>query len=91
MEKKLQTSVDSLTKGLPNEFAIYLTYCRNMRFDEKPDYAYLRQILKELFAFNKFEMDYVYDWNILAEQKRNDKDKNDIVNLLLSNPPAKLA
>jgi casein kinase 1 len=32
-----------------------LAYCRNLRFDEKPDYAYLRKILKDLFKRSGFE------------------------------------
>ena len=42
MEKKLSTTIESLCKGFPMEFVTYLTYVRNLRFDEKPDYAYLR-------------------------------------------------
>ena len=50
MEKKLSTSIDTLCKNLPNEFAQFLTYCRNLKFDEKPDYAYLKNLLTDLFA-----------------------------------------
>ena len=63
MEKKLSTTIESLCKGFPMEFVTYLTYVRNLRFDEKPDYAYLRQLFKDLFVKSGFEMDYVYDWN----------------------------
>ena len=42
MEKKLSTSLDTLCKDLPQEVMAYLIYCRNLRFDEKPDYAYLK-------------------------------------------------
>jgi len=84
MEKKLSTSIDVLCKGFPQEFATYLTYCRNLRFDEKPDYAYLRGMFKELFTRSGYETDYVYDWNIVAEEKKknNDKERSDLVNTL---------
>ena len=49
MEKKLATSVETLCKGFPPEFVTYLTYCRNLRFDERPDYAYLKNLFKDLF------------------------------------------
>lgn len=55
MEKKLSTSIDVLCKGFPAEFGTYLAYCRNLRFDEKPDYAYLRKILKDLFKRSGYE------------------------------------
>lgn len=70
MEKKLSTSIDVLCKGFPSEFGTYLAYCRNLRFDEKPDYAYLRKLLKDLFKRSGYELDYVYDWNILSDEKK---------------------
>lgn len=65
MEKKISTSIESLCKGYPTEFATYLTYVRNLRFDEKPDYAYLKALLKDLFVKSGFESDYMYDWNLI--------------------------
>ena len=29
--------------------ATYLNYCRSLRFEDRPDYAYLRRLLKDLF------------------------------------------
>jgi hypothetical protein len=48
--------------GLPEQFASYLNYCKNLKFDEKPDYNYLKRIFKELMTKNGFENDYQYDW-----------------------------
>lgn len=67
MEKKISTSIESLCKGLPQDLATYLTYVRNLRFDEKPDYAYLRTLLKDLFTKSGFELDYIYDWNLIQK------------------------
>lgn len=33
---------EELCKGMPVEFASYLTYCKNLKFEEKPDYTYLK-------------------------------------------------
>jgi hypothetical protein len=70
MEKKLSTSIEVLCKGFPVEFGTYLAYCRNLRFDEKPDYVYLRKLFKDLFKRSGYEHDYIYDWNIIAEEKK---------------------
>ena len=61
-EKKVTTTVEALCKGYPEEFGQYLDYCRKLPFDEKPDYALLRKLFKDLFVKKGFEYDYVYDW-----------------------------
>mmetsp|Transcript_2394 Transcript_2394/g.2340 ORF Transcript_2394/g.2340 Transcript_2394/m.2340 type:complete len:201 (+) Transcript_2394:7-609(+) len=62
-EKKTQTTIESLTRGLPEEFATYLNYCRNLKFEEKPDYNYMRKLFKDVSNRSGFEFDYSYDWN----------------------------
>lgn len=47
---KMSTPIDELCKGLPPEFAIYINYCRNLKFEDKPDYTYLKKIFKERFV-----------------------------------------
>jgi hypothetical protein len=47
-----------------------MDYCREIKFEEKPDYNYLRRILKDLFNRNGYEYDYVYDWNIQEKQRK---------------------
>jgi len=64
-EKKMSTPIDVLCKGAPCEFATYLNYCRSLRFEEKPDYSYLRQLFRNLFHRQGFTYDYVFDWNML--------------------------
>jgi len=44
MEKKIATSVEQLCKSIPSEFAVYLNYCKDLRFEGKPDYIYLKNI-----------------------------------------------
>lgn len=70
MEKKLSTSIEVLCKDFPVEFGTYLAYCRNLKFDEKPDYNYIKKLFKDLFKRLGYEYDYVYDWNILADKKK---------------------
>jgi len=79
MEKKLATSIEVLCKGFPVEFGTYLAYCRNLRFDEKPDYVYLKKLFKELFKRSNYELDYIYDWNIKAEEEKKKKESNENV------------
>lgn len=68
-EKKMSTPIEVLCKNVPSDFATYLNYCRSLRFDDKPDYAYLRRLFRDLFYRQNFEADYVFDWTLLRESK----------------------
>jgi casein kinase I family protein HRR25 len=60
----MTTPTELLCRGFPNEFAIYLNYCRSLRFDDKPDYSYLRKLFRDLFVREAFQYDYVFDWSV---------------------------
>jgi len=77
MEKKLGTPLEVLCKGISNEFVTYMSYCRNLKFEDKPDYAYLKGLLKDLFVKSGFEWDYEYDWNLIAKKKKEEKTKEE--------------
>lgn len=68
-EKKVSTSIEALCRSYPTEFASYFHYCRSLRFDDKPDYAYLKRIFRDLFIREGFQFDYVFDWTILKYQQ----------------------
>ncbi|PKA64254.1 Casein kinase I isoform delta-like [Apostasia shenzhenica] len=68
-ERKVSTSIEALCRGYPSEFPSYFHYCRSLRFDDKPDYAYLKRIFRDLFIREGFQFDYVFDWTILKYQQ----------------------
>lgn len=68
MEKKMSTPIDSLCKGFPEEFRIYFEYCRALRFADKPDYAYLRRLYKDLALRSEIEYDGQFDWRLLPSR-----------------------
>jgi len=63
MESKRSTTVETLCKGHPAVFASYLNYCRALRFEDRPDYAYLRRLFKDLFMREGFVNDGLFDWS----------------------------
>jgi casein kinase 1 alpha len=67
-EKKMSTPIEALCKGFPAEFSMYLNYCRGLRFDEAPDYMYLRQLFRILFRTLNYNYDYVFDWTMLKQR-----------------------
>ncbi|XP_018021077.1 casein kinase I [Hyalella azteca] len=70
-EKKMSTPVEALCKAFPAEFAMYLNYCRGLRFDEPPDYMYLRQLFRILFRTLHHQYDYTFDWTMLKQKANN--------------------
>jgi len=67
----------SLTsQGYPAEFAMYLNYCRSLRFEEGPDYIYLRQLFRILFRTLGYQYDYVFDWTILKQKASASKQSS---------------
>ena len=63
-DKKVHTTIEALTRGLPEEFNIFLQYCRNLKFEERPDYNYMRKVLKDLMYKRGHDFDYQFDWVI---------------------------
>jgi len=63
-EKKIGTTVEQLCKGFPAEFGQYLSYCRTLHFEDKPDYAYLRKLFRDLFVREGYKYDAMWDWTM---------------------------
>lgn len=78
MEKKLGTPVEVLCKGFPQEFVTYFWYCRNLKFEDKPDYTYLKNLFQDLFIKSGFENDNQFDWNVIARKKKEEKKEPEV-------------
>ena len=63
LEKKKSVNSKDLCIGLPNEFYQFVDYCRNLKFEEEPDYEFLKNLLKKVMSDNEFKFDYIYDWS----------------------------
>ena len=66
-QKKIQIPNDVLCNGLPNEFLHYLNYCKNLKFEERPDYKYLKGLFGGLLGlvisnFNLKRNEIIFDW-----------------------------
>jgi len=70
MNRKKATSIEVLCKDLPEEFSTYISYVRNLKFPEKPDYSYLRKLFKDAMQKLGHQFDYKYDWTILAKKRK---------------------
>ncbi|XP_020812270.1 casein kinase I [Drosophila serrata] len=71
LEKKHSISIETLCRGLPTEFALYMKYVRNLRFKEPPDHKYLRQLFRVLYRSLNYQFDFIFDWTLLQEQQKD--------------------
>ncbi|TGZ62601.1 hypothetical protein CRM22_007346 [Opisthorchis felineus] len=60
---KLSMRTETLCQGLPEEFAKYLNYCRNLAFEEEPKYRYLRGLFWRIMEKKSYKYDCQFDWN----------------------------
>ncbi|CAD7935189.1 unnamed protein product [Amoebophrya sp. A120] len=47
-DKKKAVPIETLCRNCPLQFASYLSYCRKLRFEDRPDYAALRRIFRDI-------------------------------------------
>ena len=78
---KKTISLNKLCKGFPNEMISYFKYVRNLGFEEKPNYSFLKNIFFEiLFKINE-KCDYIFSWNKNNKNKIIFKNKSYINNI----------
>ena len=67
MKKNL--NFEEFCKNMPKEIIDYMKYCRELEFEKKPDYAYLRGLfekaLKHLGEYNDLHFSWIKDLSIL--------------------------
>ena len=70
---KLEIKLTDLCDGLPKECIKFIQYARDMKFEDKPNYAYLRKLLKRMAERKGTKMDTSkFDW-IVAENNDNEE------------------
>jgi casein kinase 1 epsilon len=82
-EKKMLTPVEVLCKSYPSEFISYFHYCRSLRFEDKPDYSYLKRLFRDLFIREGYQFDYVFDWTILKYPQIGSNPRMRVCNYLV--------
>jgi casein kinase 1 len=61
--RKQDISVGELCNGLPDEFAKYLQYARNLKFEAVPDYEMLRGLMGSVLGRYGPVSHFKYDWS----------------------------
>ena len=72
----------NLFNGLPLEFKEFIKYAKNLKFDEEPNYSYLRNILNKIILNNNKFINEIYHFslikNIESSAKANYKRKSSL-------------
>lgn len=76
LERKLNMHTDMLCRGIPEEFIFFINYARSLGFDEKPDYEYLKELVREMIHREGWEIDFSYDW-VLVNKARSINSRNE--------------
>ena len=79
-EKKISTSLDDLCKGLPDEFKTFIQYARDLKFEERPDYSYLKNVIRQISENNKISFDTSkFDWIIRQSAEKAKEEHKDAI------------
>jgi serine/threonine protein kinase len=62
LKSKETTTVAKLCADLPEEFALFLTHIKSLEFVARPDYSYLRGLIRGLIQRQKIVYDLEFDW-----------------------------
>ena len=78
---KHSTTPEKLCKGLPEEFVEYIKYVKQLLFEEKPDYLYLKSLFSSYLSRNEQRNDLLFFWSLDLQIERKDniikKEKNE--------------
>ena len=74
--QKMKTSIDELCEGLPEEFEEFINYSKELKFEQEPDYKYLKELLIKAGEKNGIDINKVkYDWDIKNEEIKEKEEK----------------
>jgi serine/threonine protein kinase len=90
METKRDTTPEELCKGFPAEFERYISYTRNLQYEQDPDYEMLKNLFLTVLRNEGYILDFYYDWdidertmttadtnlNIMGKNENNNIEKN---------------
>ena len=62
LNKKINITPEKLLKNEPEELIEYIKYCKNLNYEEEPDYVYLTELFTKILTKMKEKIDYKFDW-----------------------------
>ena len=62
-QTKKEIAINELCSNCPKEIGQYITYVKNLKFDEEPNYNYIKNLFYEILNKTGNKFDYLYDWD----------------------------
>jgi serine/threonine protein kinase len=76
MDKKMAVNVSVLCKDVPEELKRVLEYSRSLRFEDKPNYPYMRALFRDAIEAGKYgSPNKGFDWQELEKHRRKEKSE----------------
>ena len=69
-EKKVTTSLSDLCKGFPEETQMFIQYAKELRFEDRPDYSYLKKLIKQMADRENIQFAFEFDWVIKQNETK---------------------
>ena len=69
-EKKVTTLLSDLCKGFPEETQMFIQYAKELRFEDRPDYSYLKKLIKQMADRENIQFDFEFDWVIKQNETK---------------------
>lgn len=80
-KKKFSLTTEEIFKNSPcntlliaAELLEFYHYCINLQFDEKPDYNFLKTLIKSVANRNNFEIDNKFDWKLMSLEQYEEEN-----------------
>jgi serine/threonine protein kinase len=86
-KKKIETSLEELCRGYPVEFKEFMEYCRQLRFEDDPDYRHCIGLFEKCLTRHNFDsklLDFTWKQNRLSKDK--EALKNSVLNVIKKKP-----
>lgn len=83
----METSLEELCKGYPPEFKEYMEYCRQLKFEEEPNYKFLLDMFEKCLLRHNLDnkiLDFTWKQNRLSKDK--EALKNSVLNVIKKKP-----
>lgn len=85
LDVKTVTTPESLCKGFPHQLKNLLRYCRGLKFEETPNYKYIKDSLYEIATENEFTFDNIFDWTTQTTTGQPINNSKEEVKMLTTN------